>query len=261
MPASHSYANIAPGLLSPSPSSARPRTTFPTLPRELRDKCYTMALRTPLPIVVWSGIRPFSFIEGFEKATEYRAATADVRTIFLNLIRCNGTIASEAAMVFYRKNRFFFSGDWTWETVVEWLVNIGPTNRASISQIELHTWSPAHAWEALDGHQYAIANAREPPFPLSPYLFDDAELLFTMDLPNVMKKLCEGMSDVEVLWSGTIYKSVFDDEEAEIETFWEIVAVQEENRAGTEGLPAAARFVLKRKHRAIVGRKTSLSGR
>jgi hypothetical protein len=205
-------------------------------------------------------------------------------------------------MVFYRKNRFFFSGGWTWDVVVKWVVNIGPTNRASISQIELHTWRPSPVWEASDGRRYAISSSREPAFPRYRYLlrspdstatgtvetinpaveeffqllkdtprgarkvkitmclyrdflpgiepishlFGDANILFTMDLPNVMEELREQMSGVEVLWTGAIYKSAFDDAQAAIERFWEIVAVEEEKGTGADKLPVA-RFVLKRK--------------
>ncbi|PQE31237.1 WD40 YVTN repeat-like-containing domain protein [Rutstroemia sp. NJR-2017a WRK4] len=300
MPDSRSDANVAPGLPSPSLSSARPRTTFLTLSRELRDKCYEMALTTSLPIVVWSEFRPRNasyttdltyIVSGVKIATEYRAATTDVRSTFPNLIRCNSTVASEAAMVFYRKNRFLFSGDWTWETVVEWLVKIGPTNRAFIAQIELLPGRLARAWESPDGNRCALSsNSQEPPFPRSRYLLRSpdstakgtvetinpaieeffqilnknpratgkltitmslhqyfrpgikpisnlfwlAEWLFTMDLPNVMEKLSEQMTDVEILWSGIINKSKFDSEKAEIEKFWEVVTAEEEIIAGTE---------------------------
>ncbi|PQE29226.1 hypothetical protein CJF30_00004261 [Rutstroemia sp. NJR-2017a BBW] len=274
-----------------------------------------MALITSLPVVVWSGIRPGNesfamnrtyIVDGMEIATEYRAATTDLRSTFPNLIRCNSTVASEAAMVFYRKNQFLFSGDWTWETVVEWLVKIGPTNRAFIAQIELHPGRPARAWETPDGNRCALSSkSQEPPFPRSRYLlrspdstakgtvetinpaieeffqilnnnpratgkliitmplpqyflpgikpisnlFWHAEYLFTMDLPNVMEKLSEQMTDMEILWSGIIYKSKFDSEKAEIERFWGVVTAEEEIIAGTgkRSDQEMIRFVLKRK--------------
>jgi hypothetical protein len=78
MSTSQSYANIAPGSLSPSPSADAPRTTFLTLSRELQDKCYSMALITPLPILVWYGIHPgpelisrnLSYIRGISKSSK-----------------------------------------------------------------------------------------------------------------------------------------------------------------------------------------------
>jgi hypothetical protein len=263
--------------------------------------------------VAWSGIRPGNE-ENHKKhdldivlrtARGYRDETADVRSIFSNLLRCNRRVAYEATMIFYRENTFLFSGDWTWETVVEWLVKIGPTNCSLITQIRLRTLCPPHAWESSDGHRSAIAYTLEPPFPRSPYLYRspdstaegivesinpaietffqilkdtpraagkltirmqlDRSLLpgieplrggmndpvhnrFTMDLPNIMEKLSEQMSDVEVLWRGSLIDHRFDRARPEIERLWEIVTEEEDAiRICARSRPKVILFVIKRK--------------
>jgi hypothetical protein len=277
-----------------------------------------MGLTSKLPIVAWSGIRPGNE-KGYERhkkvhvgmgrAIQYRNATADVRNIFLNLLRCNMIVAHEAAMTFYRKNRFFISGDWSWETVVGWLLKIGPKNRAYISHIRLHTVHPPRRWESSDRHRFSITNALELPFARSPFLYrsldptterivesinhavetfsrilrdtpharpefasgelviimslnrrlllgieprrvdrcDPSSNVFTMDLPNIMENICERMTDVDVIWTGVMYKNIFRRAKSEIESLWEIVS-EEVREFEYSGRPfKLTSFVAKRK--------------
>lgn len=168
-------------MLSSGPS--RSRTTFFTLSKELRDQCYELVLTTPLPIVVWSAIRPGNeakrettvyFREEMQQAREHNAETIDIRASFLNLIRCNSTIAYEAASVFYGRNRFFFCADWTWTILLKWWKDIGTTNREFVSKIELRIRRPAQALEGPDGerstHIDNVDPSLEPAYPRSPYL-------------------------------------------------------------------------------------------
>jgi hypothetical protein len=56
--------------------------------------------------------------EDLQKAKECKTTTFKIPALLLNLPRCNSIVAYKVASVFYGRNRFPFSGDWTWERVL-----------------------------------------------------------------------------------------------------------------------------------------------
>ena len=165
---------------------SRPRTNFLSLSRELRDHCYSLALTTSTPLVAWCGIRPgnsetekalYTLADDVMTAALYNNHTSDLRNLATSLLRCNSIIASEAAPIFYGKNKFLFAGDWTWEKVVNWFEDIGPRNRALVSSIEMKVYEPSHAWQKPDGERVEVPEALEPPFPRSRHLYRSPESL------------------------------------------------------------------------------------
>ncbi|KAH6680827.1 hypothetical protein B0J14DRAFT_579450 [Halenospora varia] len=155
------------------------QTTFLSLSRELRDSIYGFALISSVPLVAWSGMRPANpevwkhhhFQDELDKAQGHRATTSTIRKLLSNLLQCNSIVAHEAALIFYGKNTFLFSGDWTWETVADWLMTVGSQNRGFITQLELSMGRPSRAWQQPDGERIAVPEALEPPYPRSPFLF------------------------------------------------------------------------------------------
>lgn len=167
-----------------SQASSWPRVTFFDLPRELRDYCYSLALTSPTPIIVWSGLAPenstlikakVEFEDELKIALQLKTATSDMRSTVSNLVRCNSIILYEAASIFYGKNKFVFACDWTWKTVATWFRNIGLGNRTFVNSIELWQHQPSHAWQTVSGERVKVhefnCDPLEPPFPRNRYLY------------------------------------------------------------------------------------------
>lgn len=118
------------------PLSAEQQTSFLTLPREIRDTIYELALVNPSPIVVWSAKlrksmpwgRP-RFVWVYSLDYNREAIASSVRNLMPNIILCNRTVALEASSIFYGKNTFSFQGDHDWIPVITWLHAIGGHNR------------------------------------------------------------------------------------------------------------------------------------
>jgi hypothetical protein len=163
--------------------------TFLSLSREIRDEIYDLALVSTSPIIVWKGewksdyhyypetegMIPFSsrlssVIHWQE--VDYEATSASLQPLAANLILCNKTVSHEAARVFYTKNTFCFLGQHNWDPIVPWLESIGPTNRSSLSSIEISAGRPDPAWQCQNGERVADSDGwtRGEIYPLHPYL-------------------------------------------------------------------------------------------
>jgi hypothetical protein len=126
------------------------RLNFLDLSRELRDYCYELTLTSPTPITL-------------KTAEDNQTITSNIPSLASNLLQCNTIIAHEAASVFYSKNKFHFTGDWTWDTLATWLEKIGPSNRASLSSIEsMIPRRPSLAWQKPDRERHKIIKCGEP---------------------------------------------------------------------------------------------------
>lgn len=100
-----------------SSRSIRRRTDFLTLPREVRDMIYELALDNSSPIVVWSADVFNDIPLGKSRYNWYsrldhdrKAITSSVRDLTPNILLCNYDILFEATRIFYRKNIFTFQG-------------------------------------------------------------------------------------------------------------------------------------------------------
>ena len=174
--------------LGPSPSSTCSQTNFFTLSREIRDSIYELALLSSSPIIAWCGM-PLEDLELWQHNSstakvpipldEYKSHTLSIEQLVPNLLRCNGTVAREAALAFYSKNTFRFLGDWTWDTVVSWLEAIGERNRGYLTSIEVTMRKPPHVWQHPDCTRTEVREFGEPPrekaFPRSPHLHRSAD--------------------------------------------------------------------------------------
>ncbi|CZR60672.1 uncharacterized protein PAC_10568 [Phialocephala subalpina] len=170
-----------------------PPLNFLSLPREIRDEIYELALVSTSPIIVWKGhwkYHPSYEIPGPEfnadgswtgphlcinvrwRWTDEEAISASLRALDLNIIFCNKTVSHEAAQVFYAKNTFSFMGWHNWDLIVSWLEAIGPTNRNSLVSMEISAYRPDPAWQRSSGERIKEPSGftMEDVYPRHPYL-------------------------------------------------------------------------------------------
>ncbi len=122
------------------------RTTFLSIPREVRLLIYESCLVSCSPVIVWSA--EFLF-PGLVRNRE--AMTSSVRGLSTALLRCHPTIAAEAADIFYHKNTFAFRGQHDYLPVISWLDQIGMVNRGHLTRLEMSVRRPSKAWQMSDG--------------------------------------------------------------------------------------------------------------
>ncbi|KAL9117177.1 MAG: hypothetical protein Q9187_006289 [Circinaria calcarea] len=72
-------------------------------------------------------------------------------TTLLSLLRCHRTVASEAAVTFYKFNTFSFAGDHNWSPLYMFLQMIGEKNRGHLRDLVLHIDRPEQVRQHLDG--------------------------------------------------------------------------------------------------------------
>jgi hypothetical protein len=182
------------------------RATFLALPREVRDAIYASSLIATSPIVVWSGKRTYTllpkdqenndepnydprdyFIYGLKWDRE--AMVSSLQDLGLGLLRCNRTMAPEAASTFYGKNTFSFVGDHDWIPIISWLDRIGETNRGYLTNLEASARRLSTAWQYSDGTRARIRNYRDNRkneiFPRSPHFSRSLEPLPQGEVENI----------------------------------------------------------------------------
>ncbi|TVY45987.1 hypothetical protein LCER1_G008568 [Lachnellula cervina] len=163
----------------------QPRLSFLSLPREIRDKIYEIALVSNSSIIVWKGKwetdllpqveegpRPWPWSRIRWRAIDHDASTASLRSLNLKLLFCNKVIGHEAAMVFYNKNTFAFLGEHDWDPVVHWLGRIGPRNRDSIVSLDVDAKRPDPVWQNSKGERvrHPAGFTKEEIYPRHPML-------------------------------------------------------------------------------------------
>ncbi|TVY13285.1 hypothetical protein LARI1_G009468 [Lachnellula arida] len=144
----------------------QPRLGFLSLPREIRDKIYDIALVSNSSIIVckgkWQtytlpqlgeGPRPWPWDRIRWRAIDHDASTASLRSLNLKLLFCNKVIAHEAAMIFYHRNTFSFLGDHNWDPIVLWLETVGAENRNSLVSIGIEGKRPDRVWQRPNGER------------------------------------------------------------------------------------------------------------
>jgi hypothetical protein len=148
------------------------RTTFLDLPRELRDRIYSEALVSPNPITVCSiTVESYEdksrFNDDWDKDDKGRRVHEDKYILASNnaalfeelafrLLRASKTIASEAALTFYRGNTFHFGGTEVWNPFYGWLDLIGLKNRSYLQRLSLELVKP----ECLVSNNIGIRSLR-----------------------------------------------------------------------------------------------------
>ncbi|KAF4635746.1 hypothetical protein G7Y89_g2343 [Cudoniella acicularis] len=163
-----------------------PPTTFCSLPREIRDTIYSLALISPTPITVWKGSTEYFFIDPLPEGPHPRPRAcvwwrqlhhefpaAHLRALNLNLLFCNKTLHREAALIFYCKNTFSFEGDHNWDPLVSWLKSIGVENRTSLTSLQVDADRQDQAWQDSRGERMRVGGSgypREEIYPRHPYL-------------------------------------------------------------------------------------------
>ncbi|TVY41598.1 hypothetical protein LOCC1_G008936 [Lachnellula occidentalis] len=162
-----------------------PRLGFLSLPREIRDIIYDLALVSTSSIIVWKGKWETEFLARLEegprpyplsqirwRAIDHDASTASLRSLNLNLLFCNKVIGNEAAMTFYHGNTFAFLGEHNWDPVVDWLGAIGLRNRESIVSLDIDAQRPDAAWQNSKGERvrHPARFTQEEVYPRHPLL-------------------------------------------------------------------------------------------
>ncbi|KAH6677606.1 hypothetical protein B0J14DRAFT_584710 [Halenospora varia] len=164
-----------------------PPLTFLSLPREIRDKIYDLALVSVSPIIAWKGSWKFELhyfpkpegqlVPDLSSCIRWRnidqeAISASLRPVNVKLILCNKTVSHEAALVFYRKNTFSFLGEHNWDPIVSWLEAIGAENRNSLLLMEIDAYRPDAVWQRSSGERVMepAGYTREEIYPRHPYL-------------------------------------------------------------------------------------------
>jgi hypothetical protein len=130
--------------------------TFLSLPREIRDEIYEVALVSASPIIVWKGSvhwkhHACTFYDGRgnpctkldsekslpKRCVDEKIMAASLQSLVVNIILCNKVVNHEAAMVFYKRNTFSFLGDHNWDSIVSWLRTIDAVNRNYLASMEM----------------------------------------------------------------------------------------------------------------------------
>jgi hypothetical protein len=133
-------------------------TTFPNLPRELRDRIYSEALISPNPITVCSMtveshenslMEPEWFKDDKGRTIHEAMYIIDSKAALLEelafgLLRASKTIASEVAVVLYSSNTFHFGGSQVWNPFYGWLDLIGLKNRSYLQRLSLELVKPEY---------------------------------------------------------------------------------------------------------------------
>lgn len=176
---------------------SRPRrqpTSFLSLPFEVRSTIYRRVLISPISLIAHSTLSiPGLYARYYQSyrhrtpipptflnVAEYLQQGRPVEELARALILSHPTIAVEVAEIFYSANTFRFHDEWIWDTVLEWLVRIGPRNRTWLRNLELNMRPPQHVWQSADGTRKELPvcshgkkcramqeNAREKVYPRS----------------------------------------------------------------------------------------------
>ena len=122
------------------PCSSLERSSFLTLPREVRDLVYEELLYSPHPIQIYRYKLGRRTKYGRKRNCYLDAGAA--RRPKLGLLRCSRLIAAEASRVFYGRNTFRILGLSDLRPVVRWLQRIGKNNCSRLNSIEAGVCRP-----------------------------------------------------------------------------------------------------------------------
>ncbi|KAL8887765.1 MAG: hypothetical protein Q9215_004705 [Flavoplaca cf. flavocitrina] len=142
-----------------------PQLDFLGLPWDIRLMVYSTLLVSSSPIDVW----PATMLCGLGSPAQ-SVPHSMIWDVSLGLLRCNSTIASEAAAVFYGNNTFCIHGDdRDYGLVIHWLKQIGVQNRRFLRRLEMRIWMPLKAWQQIDGSRTDGVGVKHA-FPCHPHL-------------------------------------------------------------------------------------------
>ncbi|KAH8650964.1 hypothetical protein BGZ60DRAFT_534142 [Tricladium varicosporioides] len=177
--------------LAPNRFPNSPPLTFLSLPREIRDKIYDLALVSSSNIVVWdgkwksetryiskdgSGALWFAHLHRDWtlrwRNVDQEAISSTLRPLAVKILLCNKVVSHEAALVFYSKNTYSFMGEHNWDPVVAWLEMIGPKNRNLLVSMEIDAYRPDVVWQLSSGERVREPGGctSEEIYPRNPYL-------------------------------------------------------------------------------------------
>jgi len=147
-----------------------------SLPREIRDNIYRLALISPSPIIVWKGELVYESrlpLPGtWRRVIDQSATKSSLSLIVTNLLFSTKTISREAADVFYHSNTFSFLGHHNWDPVASWLQAIGALNRNLLINLEINAYKPNEVWQRFNGERvkHPGGSLKEPIYLRNPYL-------------------------------------------------------------------------------------------
>ncbi|CZR54793.1 uncharacterized protein PAC_04677 [Phialocephala subalpina] len=176
------------GCLDPNTPPPAAKLTFLDLPREIRDIIYNLVLISPSPLIAWSGMSLEEFSESLVafsslrdwvrrevtpqtfNISEYETNALPVERLGISMSRVSRDVSREAAEVFWSNNSFRFVGDkWIWDTVLEWLIGIGSTNRRYLAHLEFQMQRPQHVWQLSNPlgarTQFEVRSSDSKPLP------------------------------------------------------------------------------------------------
>jgi hypothetical protein len=149
------------------------------LPREIRNIIYKFCLVSASPIIVWSAKQTVTYNPPkryvgddyypnydpkdkyiYKLKWDYKAMISSVQNLALCLLKCNSSLAHEAASVFYGQNHFSFVGDHDWIPIISWLDRIGETNRSYLTNLEVSVRVLSTAYQHSDGTRGRIRKYR-----------------------------------------------------------------------------------------------------
>lgn len=143
---------------TPTPPSYIAKLGFMDLPLEIRTMILELSLISRTPLIAWSGMPPLKIDHYFwrvvfsdtPQAIDMRAYSCYARPVERQMTRMSlvsRAVSIEVARVFWGYNTFRFIGDWIWDTVLQWLIHIGPTNRRYLTRLEFQLQQQQHVWQ------------------------------------------------------------------------------------------------------------------
>ncbi|KAF7854587.1 hypothetical protein EAF04_010396 [Stromatinia cepivora] len=164
--------------------------SFLSLPPELRDTIYELALIAPVSVIAWSDIPGLELpkwhddnrlISDYDRSWGPFTESLSVKHLTANLLKCHPLISREAATIYYGRNTFLFTGNFTWTTVMNWLDEIGPLNCSHLTELDLCLKQPQFVWQLPNGARTMIdarvgewarkENAIEEVYPRNRFLY------------------------------------------------------------------------------------------
>lgn len=132
------------------------RTTFVSMPREIRDEIYHHALVSRTPIIVRKKDHVYHRAEGavygeFSWEERKDAPAQSLVGLTPGLFHVSRTVSDEARDVFYARNTFKIDGYYSAKEICDWLEAIGPYKRNLLSKLELDYAHYTVAWQFADG--------------------------------------------------------------------------------------------------------------
>lgn len=108
--------------------------SFITLPGELLNQIYELALIQEDPIELWSE-EVINYQNVLPQAILRESFLTTRRKLGVGLLRTCHKIRNEASRIFYEANAFRFSGSGGWDGLYRFLLALGPTNRLHVKRL------------------------------------------------------------------------------------------------------------------------------